>query len=795
MKTLFQKAGILILLLTCTLSAYSSPKAKITGKVITPDQKAVDYATVYLKDTEYGSSTNSEGIYLINAPEGKYTLVVSSIGYKKIETPVVLTIGKEEILDLELTPLETNLKEVVVQTNAVKQVKESAFNVIAIDAKSLHNTTLDLAGTLAKVPGVKLREAGGVGSDMRFSLDGFSGKHVKFFIDGVPQEGVGASFGINNIPINYADRIEVYRGVVPVGFGADAIGGVVNIVTAGKGQRTFVDASYSFGSFNTHRSYVNVGHTTKQGLFFELNAYQNYSDNNYWIHTPVKDLETGAISKSTIEKVKRFHDNYHNETVIFKVGLVGKSFADRLMLGINLSQYDKEIQNGVRQEIVFGEKSRNGYSIMPSLVYKKRNLFTDGLNVTLTANYNRNMTHNVDTSAYSFNWRGESIYNNGSLGEQSYQNSKNDADNWNTTFNAQYWLSEMHSFTLNHVLTANNRSTRGNSETSSHTSTYDKTSRKNITGLSYLFNYNQIWNVSAFGKYYNQYNNGPRRESASSYNYILFSEEVGNWGYGVAGTYFFLKDFQAKLSYEKAYRLPTSEELFGDDDMELGAVGLKPESSNNMNVNLSYSKTINNNHSIYIEGAFLYRYTKDYIRRTTDSYSGGKYYASHENYGKVRTVGFSSEVRYNYSNKLSIGGNITSQNIRDDEEFDANQSQKINEAYKARIPNIPYFFSNMDASYYFHDFMGKGNILTITYGNLYVHEFPLFIEKNGDKETKMRVPDQFSHDISLTYSVKNGRYNFSLECRNFTDERLYDNFSLEKPGRAFYGKVRYFFGR
>jgi hypothetical protein len=49
---------------------------------------------------------------------------------------------------------------------------------------------------------------------MQLMLDGFSGKHVKIFIDGVPQEGVGSSFGLNNIPVNFADRIEVYKGVV-----------------------------------------------------------------------------------------------------------------------------------------------------------------------------------------------------------------------------------------------------------------------------------------------------------------------------------------------------------------------------------------------------------------------------------------------------------------------------------------------------------------------------------------------------------------------------------------------------
>ena len=48
-----------------------------------------------------------------------------------------------------------------------------------------------------------------MGSDMKLSLDGFTGRHIKLFIDGVPQEGVGSSFGINNLPVNLAERVEI----------------------------------------------------------------------------------------------------------------------------------------------------------------------------------------------------------------------------------------------------------------------------------------------------------------------------------------------------------------------------------------------------------------------------------------------------------------------------------------------------------------------------------------------------------------------------------------------------------
>lgn len=97
------------------------------------------------------------------------------------------------------------LEEVVVMADDVSRINKSAFNVVAISSDGMMNSTKSLSDALAKIPGLKLRETGGVGSDMTLTLDGFSSKHVKVFIDGVPQEGVGEAFGLNNIPVTYAD--------------------------------------------------------------------------------------------------------------------------------------------------------------------------------------------------------------------------------------------------------------------------------------------------------------------------------------------------------------------------------------------------------------------------------------------------------------------------------------------------------------------------------------------------------------------------------------------------------------
>ena len=779
------------LLLLISISAFSQHKTMISGKVLSTEKTTVDFATVYLKGTNYGGTTNEEGIYHLQAPAGEYTLVVSAIGYKTVEKPVKLMRGERTKMNVVISPQATELDEVVVVSNGVTRLKRSAFNAVALDTKALQNSTQNLSEALAQAPGMKIRESGGVGSDMQLMMDGFTGKHIKIFIDGVPQEGVGSSFGLNNIPVNYAERIEVYKGVVPVGFGTDAIGGVINIITKKNRNKWFLDASYSYGSFNTHKSYVNFGQTFRSGLTYEINVFQNYSDNNYYVDTPVKDFTTGAINKKKIEHVKRFHDTYHNEAVIGKIGFVDKKWADRLMFGFTYSHMYKDIQTGVRQEVVFGGKYRKGYSIMPSLDYRKRDFFVRGLDVVLTANYNKNMTNNVDTSSYEYNWRGE-MRPLRMPGEQSYQNTRSDNNNWNGTLTANYRIGKAHTFTFNHVINAFRRSNQSLLNEDSEANAIPKETRKNISGLSYRLMPTEHWNLSVFGKYYNQFIAGPVATSSAQDDYIRTTNSVSAMGYGAAGTYFILKSLQAKLSYEKAYRLPTNEEMFGDEDLETGDISLRPENSDNVNLNLSYNETFGK-HSVYVEGGLIYRNTKDYIQRNISDLSGGKYGATYVNHGRVETKGYNISVRYGFANWVSVGGNFTQMNVRDNVKTVTSGTNQESLTYGARMPNLPYQFANSHVTFYWRNLWKKGNTLSVTYDNLYMHSFPLYSEAVGS-ESEFVVPTQFSHNLTLSYGIQNGRYNISFECRNLTNEKLYDNFSLQKAGRAFYGKVRVYFG-
>lgn len=237
---------------------------------------------------------------------------------------------------------------------------------------------------------------------------------------------------------------------------------------------------------------------------------------------------------------------------------------------------------------------------------------------------------------------------------------------------------------------------------------FSKVTSKNIVGLSYRYTPNAKFNLTAFGKYYHQYVSGPIATTASQDVYQLTSHSIDNFGYGAAGTWFIPWGFQMKASYEKAYRLPTIEEMFGDEDLEMGDMTLKPESSHNLNLNLSYNAVFGNN-TIYAEAGFIYRDTRDYIQRNILALSGGKSAATYINYGKVATKGFNVSVRYGFSKWFSLGGNFTQMNVRDNMPT-AQGSTVPNVAYKERMPNLPYMFADSDANFYWHGLGRESNV-------------------------------------------------------------------------------------
>jgi hypothetical protein len=137
----------------------------VTGQVVEKSGQTVPFATIVIEKTDLSMISDENGKFTFkNVKPGRYTIKVSAIGFsgfkKSIEVSGI-SINIPVQLDNELQELE-NVS--VLGRSAVEKINKQAYNVTAVDAKKLHNSTLDLAHALDRVSGVRFREAGGVGS-------------------------------------------------------------------------------------------------------------------------------------------------------------------------------------------------------------------------------------------------------------------------------------------------------------------------------------------------------------------------------------------------------------------------------------------------------------------------------------------------------------------------------------------------------------------------------------------------------------------------------------------------------
>ncbi len=762
---------------------------------------AIEFATVLLTGTGYHTTTNEKGEFEIkDIPAGKYKLQISVIGHTSIERELEVKAGKNtKVPDLKMeAPRE--LEEVsVVGKSESQQLKEQGFQVNVIDLKTQYNFASDMNQVLNRVSGVRIREEGGLGSNFNFSLNGFSGNQVKFFLDGIPMDKFGSSLTLNNFPVNIAERIEIYKGVIPVHLGTDALGGAINIIP--RKNLNYVDASYSYGSFNTHRPAVSAAYTNeKTGFTVRLNTFYNYSDNNYKVFVKVKNLSTGNYD--TPERwVRRFHDKYESGTVQLETGLVGKKYADRLLFGIIASGNNKDIQTGVVMQDVYGARISKSRSFIPTLKYKKSDLFVKGLDLSFYSAYNITTFQVFDVTPRIYNWENEFIPSSMSSGvvggEASRTSNKNSDREFLTNANLNYRISPSQSIAVNYLLSNFRRSSHDAENPESYANIFSSKLTKQVLGFGWNTDIRKRFTSSVFLKLYQMHAEGYEAVVAVTptvYQQVPYS--YANPGYGLALAYFIYADLQAKASYEHSYRLPEGNEIFGDGLWIIYNPGLKPEVSENFNGGLRYTRTISKAHKLSAELGAIYRYTLDFIRVQQDNVTGARRQVI--NSGTVETKGIEGEIGYNFKKRFFATVNATYQKLIDRDEFRENKGfgggVTRNYSYGYALPNIPYFFANANAGF---NIPVKNNILSLNYSLNYVHEYYLVPSQFGSIEANADyiIPSQTAHNASVTYSMANGKYNISLEGRNLTDNLLYDSFKLQKPGRSFTVKVRYFISK
>ena len=392
----------------------SKQKGTIMGKVTDNFNAPVPFASVILKNTPFGASSDENGNFSFTAPSGTYTIATKVIGYQETEKSITISPNKTVITSLIITEQSEQLNEVVVtgKTESAK-IAQQPIPVTSIDVNPLKAEATNTIGVLTRASGVRVRQSGGLGSRAQIQLNGLTGNSVRQYYDGIPLELLSGGIRLNNIPVNAIDRIDIFKGIMPIDIGTDALAGGINVVPK-RFYNSYLEASYELGSFNTHIVSFNAAKVLKEHFFVALNGFFNYSDNNYSMRNiPVASFETFTNAQGneqqriveSIETVERFHDQHRSSFAEVQVGIRDLKWADEAILSTGFTQRFDEFQHGVRVEPrPAGEVTLENRAFFQNLKFEKE-IKTDLLlkyfgNYTIVREEARDSTQNL------YNWFG-----------------------------------------------------------------------------------------------------------------------------------------------------------------------------------------------------------------------------------------------------------------------------------------------------------------------------------------------------------------------------------------------------
>ncbi|MEM1408595.1 MAG: carboxypeptidase-like regulatory domain-containing protein, partial [Bacteroidota bacterium] len=735
--------------------------ATLLGTIINEQKEGIPGITVILQGTQKGVVTDFEGKYVISDIQpGTYTIKISGVSYEKQEFQLTFRSGQKLTRSITLKESTSELDEVVVTGESeARKLMLSAKSVQVIETTRLKLKAADMGTIMTQTEGVNVQRSGGLGSGIRFSLNGLSGDQVRFFHNDIPLEFTPYGSGIADVPVNMVDRAEIYKGVVPIKFGADALGGAVNLAAPEVYDGIGGSVSYQYGSFNTHRTSGYLNYANDQtGLFVVGGGFYDYTDNNYKIDVAIPN-EQGQLQQETVE---RFHDAYRAYGGNIKVGIRNRTWANELSLEGYYGDNENEIQNSLQPGLIdqpslgidnavagvpFGDLRFTSFSKGLNMRYKVD--VAQNWSYDLTAGYNYNERVSIDTSQNLYNWRGEVARVQNIPGEFGV------ADNLVTKSKSVYGrqlisynISAAHSLQFVVAPTYTYRTADDLLIEGEFDPALDDGYLLNlVSGLEYTSHWlNKRLENILFTKYYYQ---SLKLESLDSSVERIESDkrDENNYGAGNALKYSWSPRFFTKLSYEYTYRLPNQFEVFGDGLLIQENLQLRPESSHNINFMWNLANKVKSTSEWQLQVNFFLRSIQDLIRPfpITTGESGNAELLQNQNIWSATSKGFELSGRWDdLIEGFTLTANTTYQRFLNTSDIGPFVSFEGD-----RIPNEPYFFANGSAEYELQDIFKKQDRLSFFWNYRYVHSFFIGWESAGIKQFKLEVPNQTTHTAGI----------------------------------------------
>lgn len=316
------KNYIVMLVLACvSMSLYAVNPIKegnmIAGHVIVKGtEESIPFATVMILGTNRGAVSNEEGQFEFRKlAAGKYTLRVQVMGYKTQEKTITVSAEATSVVHFQIEEESFMTDEVVVSANRNEVSRKAAPVVVNVMSAKLFETvnSTDLAKSLNFQSGLRVENNCQNCGFPQVRINGLEGPYSQILINSRPIiSALSGVYGLEQIPVNMIERVEVVRGGGSALFGANAVGGTINIITKDPINNSFqVASTMSNMNGKSWEQYMggNVSLVAKDNSY-GIALYETYRNRNPYDADGDGFSELGKLNMNTFGMRAYYRPNY-----------------------------------------------------------------------------------------------------------------------------------------------------------------------------------------------------------------------------------------------------------------------------------------------------------------------------------------------------------------------------------------------------------------------------------------------------------------------------------------------------
>lgn len=361
----------------------------VLSGTITSNDNPLAYASVYVQNTNNGTLTDEEGNYKLNVASGSIILVIKSQGYRTLKKKLSFNSDETKVLNFELIEDALGLDQIVVSATRNQIGKKEAPVIVKVLTPKVFNASqsLTLADGLNFQPGVRTETNCQNCGFTQVRMNGLEGQYTQILVNSRPVfSALNGVYGLEQIPTNIIDRVEVVRSGGSALFGSNAIAGTINVITKEPTDDTWevnstlalIDGKKADRNVNINTSIVSddlSSGVTFYGIFRDRDAF----DANHDGFTEITILNNNSLG------AKAFLRPNDNSRIGFDFTSINeyRRGGDQLDLAPQFTNITEELDHktifsGLDYEL-FNDERTNTFSIYMSIQHTDRDSYYGGL--------------------------------------------------------------------------------------------------------------------------------------------------------------------------------------------------------------------------------------------------------------------------------------------------------------------------------------------------------------------------------------------------------------------------------